>query len=65
MARYRECDVCGFKVRLPDGVDGSRFAGWGVHKGCDLCPECNPKYTQLENKLDDRKNESLNKFLRL
>ena len=63
--KYRECDVCGFRANLPDGVDGSNFVGWGKAKNLDLCPECNPKYVNLENEMDNKKNEALNKFLKL
>ncbi len=65
MTRYRECDVCGERAKLPMGVDGWGYAGWGIHKDCCLCPECNPKYERLEKDMDDKKNEALNKFLKL
>ncbi len=63
MTRYRECDVCHQRVELPQGVDGSNFVDWGVHKGLDLCPECNPKYKALEGKLNEEKDKALNEFL--
>ena len=53
MNRYRECEICHHKVSLPDGIDGAGFAGWGVHKDTDLCPDCNTKYLKLESDLNN------------
>ena len=63
--RYKECDRCGHKTNLPDGVDGSGFVGWNRVKGLDLCPECNAQYEKLDNKLKNDANEQVNKFLKL
>lgn len=63
--RYKECDRCGHRANLPDGVDGSNFAGWSKVKGLDLCPDCDKEYETLDCELKYHANEQLDEFMKL
>lgn len=65
MNRYRECNRCGDRAKIPDGVSGDGFVGWGERKGSDLCSVCLARYTEIVDEMDTKKNEALNKFLKL